>query len=288
MLPFCPDLKPNLALGRIVPDSDETVRHMEFIAVGYQEVRRSRKIEWDNRNRQTYKDEPYCLFQYTVDGCGYFVDADAEHELGPGRGFIVEIPSETGYFLPYGKSWEWLWIAFRGDLAESILADIVRRNGHVLSLEVKSEPIRIIAAICQRLARGERPSKFQLSGALYQILMELAHEFIAEFSSGSAPVERARNLIEERYADRSLSLDELAKAAGLSKYHFARLFKEEVGTAPGSFIREKRMNRALDLLTFTDIPVGEIGERVGYPNPIHFCSAFRNWRGCSPGSIRRR
>ena len=56
---------------------------------------------------------------------------------------------------------------------------------------------------------------------------------------------------------------------------------------PQQFLIYYRMNRAAELLKFSEMPINEISRMVGYPNQLHFSRAFRNVFGISPSSWRK-
>jgi len=84
-----------------------------------------------------------------------------------------------------------------------------------------------------------------------------------------------------------LDLGSISRAAGLSAFHFARLFKAATGDSPFQFVTRKRMERAKELLRKTRLPVSDIAERVGYQQPGHFSARFRSVLGCSPDAYRK-
>jgi AraC family transcriptional regulator len=85
----------------------------------------------------------------------------------------------------------------------------------------------------------------------------------------------------------SLELRSISRAAGLSEFHFARLFKTATGVTPFQFVTRTRMERAKQLLRKTRLPIFEIAERVGYQKPSHFTARFRAVSGCGPNDYRR-
>jgi AraC family transcriptional regulator len=99
---------------------------------------------------------------------------------------------------------------------------------------------------------------------------------------------RIRRAIELMHAhlERELPLDEIAAAAYLSPYHFARLFKKLTGTSPHSYLGNLRVTRAQTLLAETDLSISEVSARVGYSSPSHFTKAFRQATGLTPRSFR--
>lgn len=83
------------------------------------------------------------------------------------------------------------------------------------------------------------------------------------------------------------SLDRLAAQAGLSKFHFQRLFKSAMGVTPSRYHINLRMNLARQLLRETKKSVVDVALEVGYADPSHFAKLFRRETGLSPSDYRR-
>ena len=86
----------------------------------------------------------------------------------------------------------------------------------------------------------------------------------------------------------TLTLDELAAAAGLSKFHFARRFRASTGTTPHEFVLRHRVDRARRLLARTSIPLPEIAQTCGFADQSHMNRVIRRRLGVTPGEVRRR
>lgn len=86
---------------------------------------------------------------------------------------------------------------------------------------------------------------------------------------------------------RELKLDEIADAAYLSEFHFARLFKKVTGISPHQYLANLRIDRAKKLLAETDLSITEIGIRVGYAGHSHFTKIFRQAIGMAPSEFRK-
>lgn len=99
---------------------------------------------------------------------------------------------------------------------------------------------------------------------------------------------RIRRAVEMMHAhmDRDLPLEELAGAAYLSPFHFARLFKKLTGASPHAYLATLRVQRAQQLLAETDLSISELSARVGYASPSHFSKAFRQATGLTPRAFR--
>jgi AraC family transcriptional regulator len=84
-----------------------------------------------------------------------------------------------------------------------------------------------------------------------------------------------------------LSLTELAAVAGLSQFHFIRLFKNATGTTPHQYVLSLRIARARNLLQETKLPVSEVAARSGFKGVTQFNRAFSKITGATPSEFRR-
>jgi len=89
-----------------------------------------------------------------------------------------------------------------------------------------------------------------------------------------------------RASEQPLTLDELADAAGLSPYYFARIFRSVAGIPPGEFQSALRFERAKTLLLTTDASVTDICFEVGYDSLGTFSSRFKRLVGLGPAEFR--
>jgi AraC-like DNA-binding protein len=96
---------------------------------------------------------------------------------------------------------------------------------------------------------------------------------------------RARDLIHDR-SDDALSLDELADAAGLSRFHFLRQFRRAYGKTPLAYLQEVRLKRARDLLG-RGTSVTEACVSVGFSSVGSFSALFAKKMGMSPSQYQR-
>jgi AraC-like DNA-binding protein len=97
---------------------------------------------------------------------------------------------------------------------------------------------------------------------------------------------RARDLIDRHFAE-PLDLDAMARAAGFSRYHFARAFAAAYGETPGGYLTRRRIERAQDLLRSADLTVTQICHRVGFTSLGSFSARFSALVGMSPTAYRR-
>jgi AraC-like DNA-binding protein len=129
---------------------------------------------------------------------------------------------------------------------------------------------------------GEGQAKL-FDGLLEAVLHELNN-------APRAPQERiiaqAQRHVREHLSER-LCLADLAEQAGLSPWHFARLFKRGTGQAPMAFVRRARIDAARALLQSTPLPLRAIAQRVGLGDAYQLSRIFKRVTGIAPSAMRR-
>jgi AraC family transcriptional regulator len=90
----------------------------------------------------------------------------------------------------------------------------------------------------------------------------------------------------QRHLDDDLPLDELARVAAFSPYHFHRIFRGMLGESVKEHIRRLRLERAAMRLKYGDTPVTTIAFEAGYETHEAFTRAFKAMRGLSPSAFR--
>ncbi|OON61302.1 AraC family transcriptional regulator [Massilia sp. KIM] len=135
------------------------------------------------------------------------------------------------------------------------------------------------------------PSRLLARAAGCEILAELCRlsgARLAPVNGGLAPSVRRRciELMRTRMSE-DLGLDELAAEAGLSVFHFARMFKQSVGMPPRVYLTQLRMERAAELLQSTELSMTEIANELGYSSSQVLARIFLKHYRRSPTDYRR-
>jgi AraC-like DNA-binding protein len=96
---------------------------------------------------------------------------------------------------------------------------------------------------------------------------------------------RAKDLADARYSE-PLEVDDLARAAGLSKAHFSREFRRTFGESAYVYLMTRRLERAAALLRTTDYAVAEICLEVGLQGVGSFTTSFKRMFAMTPTEYR--
>ncbi len=164
---------------------------------------------------------------------------------------------------------------------------------HVTGVDLGAWPRKIHDAEgrIRQLAGWMHVEQRRLGTAANPSAEAFARALLAEYVRlGSTPPEPA--LVGElrvyirKHLTGTLTLDGLARRAGISKYHLIRTWKRLAGRTPMEEIRLLRAAHARDLILTTAMPLKEIAVRAGLNDEITLNRIFRRWLGVTPGSLR--
>lgn len=97
---------------------------------------------------------------------------------------------------------------------------------------------------------------------------------------------KIKKYIEENFTE-DISLNDIAKMSGYSKYHLNRIFLEKTGQTIHNYIMERRLFEASKLLVDSDFSLVEIALMVGYTSQQSFTRAFKQMFGATPMTYRK-
>jgi AraC family transcriptional regulator len=106
---------------------------------------------------------------------------------------------------------------------------------------------------------------------------------------GGLPRDTLRRVTDYVYDNlsRDIGLSEMAAVANLSRYHFSRQFKRSTGLSPHQYVVGRRVERARELLSSTDLPVGDVASAVGFTHQSHLARHVRRHYCVAPSALRR-
>ncbi len=253
--------------------------------------------------QRLYSYEPssrgHYLFYFLIQGKGTLrvsgeKNVTVNYSLSEGSMFLMEPGYENYYHIEQEEPWEYIWIKFSGACARELVSvagfshvqPVFRpdcaRDRELLKEElltlVKDNEANSLGAVGHMYLFMDR--LIQTSGLENQISEERNSEH-EEY------VQKTIAYIEENYA-KDISVEDLARRCCLERSHFGKVFKSVVGQSPQKYLIDYRMKRAAEALLSSNRTVGEIGESVGYANPLHFSRAFKGVYGISPREYRQR
>lgn len=217
-------------------------------------------------------------------------------EVAAGAFFVVG--SEPTTLLKVSEFSDTLEIYPHPSLLGAVSQEIGRTRAELpptLSAErrrtLRADPVMLgFAHLLRRACIGaSTPSAMEASWLEHRLMHHVLGEGLPSRRQPGLLGRRALERVTERICcelAEPLTLDILAKEAGLSPFHFARSFKRTVGLAPHRYVSARRLDRAKEALMTTRRSVEDIATSLGFENLGHFRRQFRAQFGVLPGSLR--
>jgi ABC-type sugar transport system ATPase subunit len=170
---------------------------------------------------------------------------------------------------------------------DDIVRDLKSRGKGVIVMPVNAQDIRNLV---DRLFVLRGAQLFEIEGVKEMAEDELNDFFLIgdkkDFKHIGDPIFKARRRIEELACDAEIDLRQIAEGLFMSYDNFRRRFKAQVGLSPNRYIQSMKVEKAKELLLFTDLEVKEISEKVGFADPYYFSRVFKEWEKKSPQGFR--
>jgi AraC-like DNA-binding protein len=242
--------------------------------------------DWNGRQRGG---QFFALFQYTLAGEGHLRVGRREQAVRPGDAMLIHFPAENRYRLPASSAaWEFIYLCLTGPEIQRAWPAIEKRHGPLIALPPDSPPVNQAAALVHAGLRDELTSPYLVSARAYAWLMQLQATLADTRARGpqAAILDRTMHWAETHVAE-SIGVADLAQVAGLSRFHFTRLFTHHTGLSPAAWLTDQRIRHAARLLRESDLPIKEIARHGGFRDVSYFGKVFQRHTGQPPGSYRR-
>mgnify|MGYP000096273021 FL=1 len=124
-----------------------------------------------------------------------------------------------------------------------------------------------------------------LVSALLVLVMRLIRINPEDEAALSQECQKIKEYLDQNFTS-PITLDSLSETVYISKHYLSHLFKEQTGVSPIKYLTSKRMEKACELLSETELQVAEVSKAVGYENPLYFSQVFKRIYGISPVRYR--
>ncbi len=233
------------------------------------------------------------LIKYTLSGEGRLEYEGKTFSVLPGQAFFIDCVKPQYYApAPEAKHWHVLWVHFYGSACRQYykLFEVQNARSPVVTLPARFEAAQTLRQILKLFEGGESSlASDVLSSSLVTSLMAQCVLGAGEpAQAGGMPdyVLRARSYLLDNYRAR-VTLDRLAQAVSVNKFHLQKQFRRYTGFSPNEFLLTTRISRAKEMLRTGDMPVSQVAEMVGMENASHFIATFRKREGITPSAYRR-
>lgn len=185
--------------------------------------------------------------------------------------------------------WSECFIEFRGEIFVALERDgVISRSSPILSPGLQEALIAESDAIIRDYQSAGPGDEALFAARAHLLLIRCvdAHKHTAQSPNSRSFLTAACARLQEAL-DRDLEIPELARSFGMSDRAFRRRFAELAGMAPTHYRLLQRIAVGRALLTDTELPVGEVAEKLGYCDVQFFSRQFKQITGMTPSYFRR-
>ncbi len=235
---------------------------------------------------------PEDIFIYCAEGFGWCEIGGRRHEVGKDQ--LLVIPAKHPHVYGAAKAFPWTihWFHAVGANVPCYLERLgITAQKPVVPLGGDVHLFSLFEDVQGGLEHG-----FTLTHLIYAAhslthLMGLILRHKEEFYHGETSMrERINKSVEfmKGHLREPLNVARLAALVNLSRSHFTASFSRVTGYAPVSYLNHLRMQRAVQLLNTTDLPIKQISDQLGFSDQFYFSRAFRKMHNHSPSEHRSR
>lgn len=218
-----------------------------------------------------------------------------DRRLPLAAGQVLNIPSGLVHGFRFHENSRGWVVTLTSDLVDQTLSDSegLRPRLARFGMTGATDDLEILVRRVFSEYGGRRFARAQALRSLAGLLLALLARRLESASHGDAPirtlplVRRFEALVEDHFAQ-GWRIGDYAAALSVSPTHLNRLVRHELGQSAGQVQSERILREARRLLTFTNLPVAQIGYHLGYGDPAHFSRVFKTGAGLSPRAFRAR
>ncbi len=241
------------------------------------------KREQSLDHRYEHRQSAY-LITLVCEGSAVMTTAEGMFPLSAGDVYVMFPESHASYVTAPGAPWSIRWVTLSGTQLEELLPLLGLTPKAPVSHVAEFERAEyILEELFRKTLKADIRSKISALALLYELLACFAQQQFLPVEDER--IAEAVQYIFRHYAE-DISVQELADRAYLNNNYFSKLFTAQVGVTPQQLILHTRIEKAKELLRYTDLSVGEIAQTVGFTDPLYFSRAFKRYTGSAPTAFR--
>ncbi len=241
---------------------------------------------FQNKDYPRHAHEGYSI-SLMQEGVHHFVVEGERRQAEMGQVRIIH-PYEEHETLE--STWKHINLSLESDTIEQIASSMGLELPVVFSRLISdTELAKIISQLYQAYTGEESENIKQLSEALIRYLLEkhrFDHTPLPTLSS-SSQIDQARSYIHTHAHQADLNLDEVAKKAQMSKYHFLRRFKQTLGRTPHQYLQNIRIDCVRKSIA-QGRSLSQAAHDCGFYDQSHMIRVYKKFYGHTPGAILRK
>lgn len=233
------------------------------------------------------------ILLYCTDGAGWIQVPNGRVAIQAGAVFAIAPGIPHSYGADADNPWTIYWFHLSGSQCAAVTVTTKNENespAQAIRVQFSEERIRLFDQIVAAFLNGY--SQSNLIFANLTLSYFLASFVLPETNQpglikpGMSPTDKAIGYMQQQLST-SVTLDNIAQSANLSTSFFCRRFKQDTGYTPIAYFNHLRIQKACQLLHFSDLRINEVATQVGIDDPFYFSRLFRKQMGVSPADYRK-
>ena len=234
---------------------------------------------------------PDYIIHYILKGKGRYYIEETQYCLEAGQGFLIEPNVLTFYQADEKDPWEYLWVGFNGSNVKEYLQDIGLNSGRFIFRSGYAAKLKSVVVDMLQNTTSTITNQYERQSLLYSFFAILSQNINISVPRGqdgeNIHIRRAVEFVRNNYFN-SIRITDIAKYVCVDRTYLYELFRRYLDVSAQDYLTNYRLTRAAELLTLTELTVGEIALSCGYQNAYSFGKAFKAKRGITPVKYREK
>lgn len=228
---------------------------------------------------------------YCTDGKGWIQLEKDKILIRAGEVFVIPMGTPHSYGADAENPWTIYWFHFVGSQCNETATAIMAEANKGIWIGFSEQRNTIFKQISTAFLKGYSASNLLFANLLlpyYLATFIIPEYFQAETLNKKilSPTDKAILFMQQNLST-TLTLDNIAQSAHLSVSFFSKKFKQETGYAPIEYFNYLRIQKACQLLHFSQLRINEVASEIGIDDPFYFSRLFKQQMGRSPVAYRK-
>ena len=220
------------------------------------------------------------LIHYVISGQGYFNG----NPVASGQGFLIKPHTYEYYYPDTDDPWTFLWVTSQDTVMEDIFRTFAAdENTQIFNYNYAADVRNLTCIIKQNHNKNYSSSK----------ILEIFLNLFNRHASNTAVFKKNTDIYFEYAVNyihtnvfRAIRVAEITDVLGITQPYLYKIFINKCGQSPKRYIDDYRLKIAKNMLLNSEMPVGTIGNSVGFDDPLVFSRFFKKNFGVSPSKFR--
>lgn len=230
------------------------------------------------------------VIHFVFSGTGILTIENKTYQISEGSAFIIPSNTVSFYQADCKNPWSYAWIGYIGFSAYNYSLQLATSGKQRFILE--NIDTQFYKQIIQEAVVSDVFTKnkyFQANSLLFTLMNHLYEELKIETIANNHfyLAEEIKFFIDYNYTE-NLKIKEIAQIFNIHPNYLSNIFYDSFQISPKSYLIEKKINKACELLALTDLPITIIANSIGYEDIFSFSRLFKQKKYISPSNYRKK